>query len=52
LKPGTIAVNNLSYGIERSKDGITFGKIGNIAASTAINYQYTDVAVLKTAPVF
>jgi len=30
----------------------TFGKIGNIAASTAINYQYTDVAVLKTAPVF
>ncbi|HEY5393147.1 MAG TPA: T9SS type A sorting domain-containing protein, partial [Hanamia sp.] len=46
------AVNNISYGIERSKDGITFGNIGNIAANTAINYQYTDVAVFKTAPVF
>jgi hypothetical protein len=46
------AANNQSYGIERSKDGITFGNIANIAANTAINYQYTDVDVLKTAPVF
>jgi len=46
------AANILSYGIERSKDGITFGNIGNIAGNTGINYQYTDADVLKTGSVF